>query len=44
MKITISLSKRSVDFLKSEASKHHTHYGQMIQKLIDEYVEAHQKD
>jgi len=38
VKITISLSKASVDFFKKEARKHHTQYQRMIRKLLDEYT------
>lgn len=41
VKVTIALSKKSVDFFKSEASKHHTQYQRMIRKLIDTYVESY---
>jgi predicted DNA binding CopG/RHH family protein len=41
VKITISLSKTSVDFFKQEAKKHHTQYQRMIRRLLDEYA-AHQ--
>lgn len=41
VKVTIALSKKSVDFFKSEASKHHTQYQRMIRKLIDAYVETY---
>ncbi len=41
VKITISLSKISVDFFKSEAKKHNTQYQKMIRRLLDEYT-AHQ--
>lgn len=41
VKVTIALSKKSVDFFKSEASKHHTQYQRMIRKLIDTYVETY---
>lgn len=34
------LSKKSVDFFKSEASKHHTQYQRMIRRLLDSYVDA----
>ena len=44
VKVTISLSKRSVDFFKSEASKHHTQYQRMIRQLIDAYVEAQESN
>lgn len=37
-KITISLTKASIDFFKSEAAKHHTHYQKMIRALIDKYT------
>ncbi|MCC8372228.1 MAG: BrnA antitoxin family protein [Rickettsia endosymbiont of Pseudomimeciton antennatum] len=38
VKITISLSKESVDFFKSQASKHHIPYQKMIKTLLDKYV------
>ena len=41
VKVTIALSKKSVEFFKSEASKHHTQYQRMIRKLIDTYVETY---
>ncbi len=41
-KITISLSKDSVDFFKNAAAKNHMQYQKMIRQLLDEYV-AHQK-
>ena len=37
-KITLSLTKSSVDFFKTEAEKHHTHYQKMIRALIDQYA------
>ena len=40
VKVTLALTKKSVDFFKSEASKHHTQYQRMIRKLLDAYVEA----
>ena len=43
VKVTIALSKKSVNFFKSEASKHHTQYQRMIRQLIDSYVDAEQK-
>lgn len=42
-KVTISLSKKSIDFFKAEASKHHTQYQRMIRQLIDTYVDAQEK-
>lgn len=43
VKVTLALSKRSVDFFKSEASKHHTQYQRMIRRLLDSYVETHEE-
>ncbi len=40
VKVTIALSKRSVEFFKTEAAKHHTQYQRMIRKLIDSYVDT----
>jgi hypothetical protein len=37
------LSKRSVEFFKSEARKHHTQYQRMIRRLLDAYTEHHSK-
>ena len=39
-KVTLALSKRSIEFFKSEATKHHTQYQRMIRRLIDAYVDA----
>lgn len=41
VKVTISLSKTSVDFFKNEAKKYNTQYQKMIRRLLDEYA-AHQ--
>ena len=43
VKVTIALSKTSVDFFKREATKHHTQYQKMIRRLIDFYVARHQE-
>ncbi len=43
VKVTIALSKTSVNFFKREATKHHTQYQKMIRRLIDFYVARHQK-
>ena len=43
VKVTLSLSKKSVDFFKSEAAKHHTQYQRMIRQLLDAYVETEAK-
>ncbi len=39
VKVTLALSKKSVDFFKAEASRHHTQYQRMIRRLLDAYVE-----
>ena len=41
VKVTIALSKTSVDFFKKEAKKYNTQYQKMIRRLLDEYI-AHQ--
>jgi len=40
VKVTISLSKKSVDFFKTEADRHHTQYQRMIRNLLDAYVDT----
>jgi len=44
VKITITLSRKSVDFFKSEAARADTQYQRMIRRLLDAYVEAHSRD
>ena len=41
VKITITLSRKSVDFFKSEAVRNDTQYQRMIRRLLDAYVDAH---
>jgi predicted DNA binding CopG/RHH family protein len=41
VKVAISLSKTSIDFLKKEAKKYNTQYQKMIRRRLDEYA-AHQ--
>jgi hypothetical protein len=43
VKVTISLSKSSVDFFKREAKKHDTKYQQMIRRLLDAYTRAQER-
>lgn len=43
VKVTIALSKKSVDFFKAEAAKHNTQYQRMIRRLIDAYVDSYTK-
>jgi len=38
IKVTIALSKTSVDFFKREAKKYNTQYQKMIRRLLDEYA------
>jgi len=40
-KVTIALSKRSVNFFKREARLHGTQYQRMIRALLDRYAEAY---
>lgn len=42
VKVTLALSKKSVEFFKAEASRHHTQYQRMIRRLLDAYVDAHE--
>lgn len=42
VKVTISLTKESVEFFKKEAEKHHTQYQKMIRNLLDVYANSHQ--
>ena len=41
VKITITLSKKSVEFFKAEAAKSDTQYQRMIRRLLDAYVEVY---
>ena len=41
VKVTISLTKESVNFFKTEAKKHHTQYQKMIRNLLDVYADSH---
>jgi len=38
VKVTLSLSSRSVDFFKSAAKKQHVPYQRMIRALVDAYA------
>jgi len=42
VKVTIGLSKSSVDFFKAQARKRRTHYQKMIRRLLDLYVAQQQ--
>jgi hypothetical protein len=41
VKVTISLSKRSVDFFKAHAARSKVPYQRMIRALLDTYVDRH---
>ena len=38
IKVTISLTKSSLDFFKSEAKRHRIKYQRMIRELVDRYA------
>jgi len=38
VKVTISLSRRSVDFFKAHARKSRTSYQRMIRRVLDDYA------
>lgn len=41
VKITISLSRTSMEFFKEQAALHHTAYQRMIRNLLDAYADQH---
>jgi hypothetical protein len=41
VKVTISLSRRSVDFFKAAAARNHTSYQRMIRRLLDRYADRY---
>ena len=41
VKITLALSRKSVEFFKREAQKHNTQYQRMIRRLLDAYAERY---
>ena len=43
VKVTIALSRRSVEFFKGEARKHNTQYQRMIRRLLDAYAQHHSR-
>jgi predicted DNA binding CopG/RHH family protein len=43
VKVTISLSRKSVDFFKKQAKLHHIKYQRMIRRLVDRYVVLYSK-
>jgi len=44
VKVTISLSKTSIDFFKKEAKQYNTKYQRMIKNLLDSYAVQHLTD
>jgi predicted DNA binding CopG/RHH family protein len=38
VKVTLGLSRRSLDFFKKQAKKHNMQYQKMIRRLLDLYV------
>lgn len=44
IKITLSVSKSSIDFFKKRAKKHHSQYQKMIRALLDAYVQHYKHD
>lgn len=43
VKVTITLSKESIEFFKQVAKKHHSPYQKMIRKILDSYVSHYKK-
>ena len=43
IKVTIGLSKRSVDFFKKEVKRRRTPYQRMIRHLLDAYAAHHER-
>ncbi len=43
VKVTLALSRRSVEFFKAEAARHHTQYQKMIRRLLDQYAEHYSR-
>lgn len=43
IKVTLSLSKSSVEYFKDLAEKNHTQYQKMIRILLDKYAAHHQR-
>jgi len=41
VKVTLSLTRRSLDFFKHQAAKHRVPYQRMIRALVDDYAARH---
>lgn len=44
VKVTISLSRKSVDFFKQAAERNRTSYQRMIRRLLDTYADQYRGD
>ena len=44
VKVTLSLSKRSIDFFKSRAARSKVPYQKMIRSLLDNYAQKYESD
>ena len=44
VKVTIALSRSSVEFFKKEARRHHTAYQKMIRRLLDLYASRYETE
>ena len=44
IKVTLSLSRTSIEYFKREAGKRHTPYQKMIRQLLDVYAEHHNRN
>lgn len=43
VRVTLMLSKGSINYFKREAEKHHAHYQTMIRTLLDKYTRHYEK-
>lgn len=41
VRVTLVLSKRSINYFKREAVKQHAHYQSMIRSLVDKYAQCY---
>jgi len=44
VKVTIALSRSSIEFFKREAKRNNTQYQKMIRRLLDIYTESQERD
>lgn len=44
VKVTLSLTKESIEFFKKEAATHHTQYQKMIRGILDCYAQHYSKN